>query len=162
VKFLLGTSVKKIGLSQTGGRAVDVQLASGLVLPADFIAINADLGYVYSKLLPSSRHSQALQRRSTSCSSIPFYGAFNERIPELRPHNVFLANAYRESFDAIFDGHHFPDDFSFYVNVPSQVDWTAAPDGNESVMVLVPVSHLTSGGDEVDAEKKTSRINWSL
>jgi phytoene desaturase (3,4-didehydrolycopene-forming) len=38
-----------------------------------FIAINADLVYAYSKLLPSSRHSQALQRRSTACSSISFY-----------------------------------------------------------------------------------------
>jgi phytoene desaturase (3,4-didehydrolycopene-forming) len=154
VKFLLGTTVKKIELSQTGDRAVGVRLESGRVLQADFIAINADLVYAYSKLLPSSRYSQALQRRSTSCSSISFYWEFSKRLPELRPRNVFLANAYRESFDAIFDEHRIPDDFSFYVNVPSRVDSTAAPEGKESVMVLVPVNHLTSGGDAVDAEKK--------
>ena len=36
-----------------------------------------------------------------------------------------------------------PEDPSFYVNVPSHIDPTAAPSGCSTVVVLVPIGHLT-------------------
>lgn len=38
-----------------------------------------------------------------------------------------------------------PDDPSFYVNVPSRLDPTAAPEGKDALVILVPVGHLTPG-----------------
>ncbi|KAJ4327386.1 hypothetical protein N0V84_002157 [Fusarium piperis] len=40
--------------------------------------------------------------------------------------------------------HLIPTEPSFYVNVPSRVDPSAAPEGKDSIVVLVPVGHLLS------------------
>jgi phytoene desaturase (3,4-didehydrolycopene-forming) len=116
------------------------------------VILNADLIYSYNELLPRSRYANALKRRSTSCSSISFFWAFDEILPQLRAHNIFLAEEYRESFDSIFDDHTLPAEPSFYVNVPSRVDSTAAPGGKETVVVLVPIGHLTSNEAHYDAQ----------
>ena len=63
-------------------------------------------------------------------------------IPELETHNVFLASEFKDSFDDIFKRQSIPKEPSFYVNVPSRIDPSAAPEGRDSVVVLVPVGHL--------------------
>jgi phytoene desaturase (3,4-didehydrolycopene-forming) len=69
----------------------------------------------------------------------------DKMIPELHTHNVFLADDYQDSFDDIFKRQQMPKEPSFYVNVPSRVDPTAAPEGRDSVVVLVPCGHLLEG-----------------
>jgi phytoene desaturase (3,4-didehydrolycopene-forming) len=81
-------------------------------------------------------------QKEGSCSSISFYWALSKTIPELTTHNIFLADAYRDSFDAIFKRQSIPKDPSFYVNLPSRIDPSAAPEGCDAVVVLVPVCHL--------------------
>ncbi len=66
-------------------------------------------------------------------------------IPELHTHNVFLADDFAESFDDIFKRQQIPTEPSFYVNVPSRIDPSAAPEGRDSVVVLVPCGHLMEG-----------------
>ncbi|KAE8149550.1 hypothetical protein BDV25DRAFT_130257 [Aspergillus avenaceus] len=134
--------VESILLSDTGS-ATGVRLASGTELHADTVVINADLVYAYNELLPPSPQSRKLKQRPASCSSISFFWGFSESLPYLQTHNVFLADEYRESFDAIFAHHQIPNDPSFYVNVPSRIDSSAAPCDKETVVVLVPVGHLT-------------------
>jgi phytoene desaturase (3,4-didehydrolycopene-forming) len=84
-------------------------------------------------------------------------------IPSLNAHNIFLvgrnavekrkwgvkltpsqAEDYKGSFDDIFKSHSMPREPSFYVNVPSRVDPSAAPEGKDTIVVLVPVGHLLS------------------
>jgi phytoene desaturase (3,4-didehydrolycopene-forming) len=62
--------------------------------------------------------------------------------PELETHNVFLASEFQDSFDDIFKRQIIPKEPSFYVNVPSRIDPSAAPEGKDSIVVLVPVGHL--------------------
>lgn len=112
------------------------------MISADLVVVNADLVHAYNHFLPPSGRGDCLKGRATSCSSISFFWSFSEQIPQLRPHNVFIAGEYRKSSDVIFDEHGVPEDPSFYVNVPSRVDDSAAPAGKDSVMVLVPVGHL--------------------
>ncbi|OQO00678.1 Phytoene desaturase [Cryoendolithus antarcticus] len=142
VVYRLSTGVKRILVDGPGGSARGVVLESGEVVEADVVVNNSDLVYAYSELLPESTYSAALKKREGSCSSISFYWALNGKVPELQAHNIFLAEDYRESFDSIFKKHLIPDQPSFYVNVPSRVDPSAAPEGCESVVVLVPVGHL--------------------
>lgn len=68
-----------------------------------------------------------------------------QRIPELHTHNVFLADEYQDSFDDIFKRQQIPKEPSFYVNVPSRIDQSAAPEDRDSVVVLVPCGHLLEG-----------------
>lgn len=44
------------------------------------------------------------------------------KMPEFHVHNIFLAEAYQDSFDDIFKRHLLPEDPSFYINVPSRID----------------------------------------
>ncbi|KAF3481706.1 phytoene dehydrogenase [Arthroderma uncinatum] len=142
VEYRLNEPVSSIQLSEDGRTATGVKLSSGEILNADTVVINADLVYAYNELLPPSSLAKSLQKRPSSCSSISFFWSFDRIVPELRTHNIFLADEYRESFDAIFKDHKIPSDPSFYVNVPSRIDPTAAPHGKDAVVVLVPVGHL--------------------
>jgi phytoene desaturase len=63
-------------------------------------------------------------------------------IPQLGTHNVFLAGDYRGSFAQIFHDHTLPDNPSFYVHAPARVDLAAAPPGEDTLFVLVPVGHM--------------------
>ncbi|KAL8820810.1 MAG: hypothetical protein Q9223_001034 [Gallowayella weberi] len=142
VKYRLSTSVSSVKLDSTGKRATGVTLENGEIVSADVVIVNADLVYAYTNLLPQTSHSRALQKRSTSCSSISFYWAMDRKISELTTHNVFLAEQYRESFDEIFKQGLMPKEASFYLHVPSRTDPTAAPEGKDAIAVLVPVGHM--------------------
>ena len=148
VTYRLNTSISRILLSEDGVRAKGIVLENGETLTADIVIVNADLIYAYTNLLPPTAYSKSLTQREASCSSISFYWALNKQIPELSAHNIFLAEDYRESFDSIFKKHQIPDQPSFYVNVPSRVDPSAAPSGCDSVVVLVPVGHLLDSASE--------------
>ena len=76
--------------------------------------------------------------------------------PQLSAHNIFLAEKYRESFDDIFRKQQIPEQPSFYLNVPSRVDTTAAPNGKDSMVVLLPVGHLLdeAEGRGIDSVRK--------
>ena len=126
-------------------RATGVTLASGEVLNADIVLMNADLVYAYNNLLPPSPEAAKLSARPASCSSISFYWSVDKVMPELHTHNVFLADDYKDSFDDIFKRQLIPKEPSFYVNVPSRVDPSAAPDGKDTIVVLVPCGHLLEG-----------------
>ncbi|PNS19586.1 Phytoene desaturase [Sphaceloma murrayae] len=142
VEYRFSTPVSKILLSPDGGQAVGVLLPSGERLTADVVINNSDLVYAYQNLLPPTPYAKSLAKRPTSCSSISFYWALDRKVPELSAHNIFLADEYRESFDNIFKKHLIPNEPSFYVNVPSRVDDTAAPEGKDTLVILVPVGHL--------------------
>ncbi|TKA26073.1 Phytoene desaturase [Friedmanniomyces endolithicus] len=148
VEYRLDTAVERIVLDESGSRAVGVRLESGEVLEADVVVNNSDLVYAYTQLLAPAEnagptpYAESLAQRPASCSSISFYWGLSEKVPGLEAHNIFLADEYKESFDSIFKKHLIPDAPSFYVNVPSRVDGSAAPEGKDSVVVLVPVGHL--------------------
>ena len=173
VVYRMETAVTRILLSEDGGKAVGVEVEGGERLMADVVVNNSDLVYAYTNLLdhaapsataaatsPSARdppspprnpptpYAKSLQNRPASCSSISFYWALSRTVPELSAHNIFLADEYKESFDSIFKKHLIPDEPSFYVNVPSRVDPTAAPEGKDTVVVLVPVGHLVDEEEE--------------
>ncbi|KAB8265010.1 hypothetical protein BDV32DRAFT_145044 [Aspergillus pseudonomiae] len=138
--------------------ATGVCLASGETLNADLVIVNADLTYAYNNLLPGSTYGTNLQKRDTSCSCISFFWSFSTTIPELQSHNVFLAQEYRESFDKIFKENKVPLEPSFYLHVPSRLDKTAAPEGKDAVIVLVPVGHLPQGTNNEGTNERNMRM----
>ncbi|KAI1091955.1 phytoene dehydrogenase [Rostrohypoxylon terebratum] len=146
VEYRLDAPVKRILTREDGTTARGVELESGETLDADVVVVNADLVYAYSNLFPQTpstqRYAKSLKKRDGSCSSISFYWALDRKVPKLQTHNIFLADDYRESFDAIFDRKELPQEPSFYVNVPSRIDPSAAPPDRDAVIVLVPTGHL--------------------
>ncbi|KAK4555274.1 ATP-binding cassette transporter CGR1 [Recurvomyces mirabilis] len=166
VEFRMGCEVERILLDQSGGKASGVRLRGGEVLVADVVVNNSDLVYAYTNLLApdtgsgtltkATPYAESLSQREASCSSISFYWGLSQQVPALSTHNIFLADQYKESFDSIFKKHLIPDEPSFYVNVPSRVDGSAAPQGKDSIVVLVPVGHLVDGQANQIASQHTN------
>ncbi|KAI0007019.1 hypothetical protein F4779DRAFT_527696 [Xylariaceae sp. FL0662B] len=145
-RYRLNAPVKQILTRPDGKTARGVELESGEILEADVVVVNADLVYAYSELFPQTaatqRYGASLRQRDGSCSSISFYWSLSRKVPELQTHNIFLADEYRESFDAIFERQSLPEEPSFYINVPSRIDASAAPEGRDAIIALVPTGHL--------------------
>lgn len=127
---------------------------------ADIIVCNADLVYTYNHLLPKSAYGTKLGEKAVlTSSSISFYWGLSRKLPELDVHNVFLAKDYKASFDTVFQQQILSDDPFFYVNVPSRIDESAAPDGKETVVVLLPIAHITENNkDCLDEWVKRARF----
>jgi len=70
------------------------------------------------------------------------YLGVNRKVEQLVHHNLFLDDDWGNGFDSIFDrnNHIWPETPSYYVNVPSRTDPTAAPEGGDTLFVLIPLS----------------------
>jgi phytoene desaturase len=150
VEFIYQSPVKRIIIENSIAKGV--MLENGEKLTADIILANADLPYVYRQLLPDPSQSHKLQKKKYTCSTIMFYWGLDKVFPQVQHHNVFLSDDYRGSFSTIFDKHSLPVEPSFYVHAPTRTDPTAAPPGEDTLFVLVPVGHLA---DEVEQDWST-------
>ena len=140
VQFRFNSPVEAIEVNEN--HASGVRLMDGSILAADVVVANADLPYVYQNLLPNSDMGRRLEDGRYTCSAITFYWGVNKVYPQLQTHNVFLSTEYRASFERIFRNYTLPDDPSFYVHAPARIDPIAAPAGQDTLMVLVPVGHM--------------------
>ena len=77
-----------------------------------------------------------------------FYWGVDKEYPQIAHHNVFLGGDYKASFDQIFHDHTLPDVPSFYVHAPARTDKAAAPKGQDTLYVLVPVGHLDARAEQ--------------
>jgi phytoene desaturase len=151
VTFHLNSPVEEVVVSK--GRASGVRVG-GEEIGADAVLVGADLPYAYRELLGGSADGDfKLRRREKleyTASAFMLYLGIDRRLDHMLHHNFFLSGRYRENFEAIFGDHTLPDDPSFYAVVPSKTEPRMAPQGKESLFVLVPVPHL---GDQVDWER---------
>ncbi len=140
VEFQYNSPVEKILVKN--GRATGVALQGGRVLSADAVVANADLGYVYRRLLPDDGMSSRMDRMEYGCSTVMFYWGLDRQYPQLGPHNLFFSSDYRRSFDGIFKELSLPEQPNFYIHAPVRVDPSMAPDGHEALVIAVPVGHI--------------------
>ncbi|VVC39977.1 Carotenoid/retinoid oxidoreductase,Amine oxidase,FAD/NAD(P)-binding domain [Cinara cedri] len=154
-KFNYNSDVQEIIIDERGV-AKGIKLNNGDTVDGDIVICNADLVYAYNKLLPKTSYAEKLRNKQFTSSSISFYWSMNEIIPQMAVHNIFLAEHYKPSFDQIFKDHTLPDFPSFYINVPSRIDPTAAPEDKDTIVVLVPVGHISNNPD-IDFDKLIKR-----
>ena len=140
VKFVYNTPVKRLKVS--GSKVEGIELQDGRELTADIFVGNADLPYIYKELLPDAAEAKKLDEKLYTCSTIMFYWGVDKEYGQIAHHNVFLGGDYKASFDEIFNDHTLPEVPSFYVHAPARTDQAAAPNGQETLYVLVPVGHL--------------------
>jgi len=146
VKFIYNAPVKK--LTVDGSKIDSAVLDDGRTFRADIFIGNADLPYIYDQLLPDRAEAKKLDEKLYTCSTIMFYWGVDKQYPQIGHHNVFLGGDYKGSFDRIFKDHTLPDEPSFYIHAPTRTDESAAPEGQDTLYVLVPVGHLDSHGDQ--------------
>jgi phytoene desaturase len=145
VTFAFKAAVKQIELNDQ--RVSGVILEDGQRLEADAILANADLPYVYQDLLSGDPQAEQLARKRYSCSVISFFWGMDQEYRALGPHTLFLADDYRANFDQINRGLTIPNNASLYVHAPSRLDPSMAPVGQDTLVAIVPVGHMTEHAD---------------
>lgn len=149
VSAILVDENKAATKSDNQRRIKGVQLASGELLTADVVVANPDLPYVYESLLEGQytgveqEAKQICEDLEYSCSMIEFCWSLKAPLSELTQHNVFLSSDYEGSWDRPCTVADFRerDSFNFYVHRPLYTDSSAAPAGEDNVMIELPIGN---------------------
>jgi phytoene desaturase (3,4-didehydrolycopene-forming) len=142
-------------------RGVYVQDEEGksIFLTADLVVVNADLPFATKSLL--SKQDENIEKYDWDdaldyCSGvIAFHWSIDKKLGDLNTHNVFLISESRSKAEASWRsvrsskvvGGHDVEPFNFYVHRASATDPTAAPEGCDSILVLVPSATLLRSAD---------------
>lgn len=133
---------------------------------------NADVGFTYSHLIRPEHRRKWTDRRvarlDQTMSSVVVYLGVRRRYPKLAHHTLILTKRYKELLADIFDRKVLADDFSLYLHAPTVTDSQMAPEGAESLYVLIPVPNLKADIDwEREEEPFVERVidfleRWGL
>jgi phytoene desaturase len=140
VNIKYGCGIKSISVN--GPKANGVILEDEKSVNADIIIANADLPYVYRELLPDRRRAARFDRMNYSCSAMVFHWGLDKKYPQLAHHNVFLSDTFRTGLKVIFKEKSADPDPSFYLHAPSRTDPGAAPEGGDTISIIVGIGHL--------------------
>jgi phytoene desaturase len=146
VEFTFDTAVDKIEVN--GKQARGVLLENGELLRADAVLANADLPYVYQDLLTGDPLARSLQRKRYSCSVISFFWGVDKVYERLGAHTLFLADDYRQNFKSTIDDLDLPANPSLYIHAPTRLDPSMSPPGEDTLIAIVPVGHLSENGEQ--------------
>ena len=146
VEFIFDATVERIEMNTRDVRGV--VLAEGGRLEAKAILANADLPYVYNDLLPDRNLAGRLIRKRFSCSVVSFFWGLDKAYEALGPHTLFLADDYRENFDRIIRDMGLPANPSLYIHAPARLDPAMSPPGEDTVIAIVPVGHMSENGGQ--------------
>jgi phytoene desaturase len=156
-KFYYNKPVTRIKVN--GNKAESVIFEDGSEIKADIIVANADLPYVYRKLLPDRRRSRRLDSMKYSCSAICFHWGLNKTYPQLGHHSVFLSDSFREGLHKIFRDKSVSDQPSFYIHAPARTDSLAAPENQDTLSFIVGTGHIDKmKNQDWNKLKETTRI----
>ncbi len=140
--------VTRIGVER--GHVTHVE-AAGTRFEADFVCSNGDVGHTYRDLIdPAHRRKwtdRKVEKIDYAMSCFLLYLGVRKKYPKLEHHTLILTERYKGLLDDIFRKKIVPDDFSMYLHVPTRTDPSMAPEGCESMYVLVPVANLQGGQD---------------
>jgi phytoene desaturase len=125
-----------------GNKAESLIFEDGTEIKADIIVANADLPYVYRKLLPDRGKSRRLDRMKYSCSAICFHWGLDKVYPQLGHHSVFLSDGFRKGLDSIFKDKSVSTNPSFYIHAPVRTDPSAAPADHDTLSFIVGAGHV--------------------
>lgn len=141
VEYRTGSGVSRI--ITENGRATGVELENGEYIRADVVLSNADMYHTETQLLSSKEQtypSTYWDSRTLAPSAFMLYLGVEGTYPQLAHHTLYFSKDWRQNFADIFDTPAWPNDPSLYVCAASQTDPALAPDGHETIFVLVPIA----------------------
>jgi len=140
VEFRYKSPVTQI---RTGNKKVEgVILGDGTFHSADVVIANADLPYVYQELLPRGREYNRIKRMGYTCSALVFHWGMDTVLPGLEQHNIYVSSDFKKNIEAVFKGNGLSEEPNFYVHSSARGDKSSAPEGEDSISVIVPVGHI--------------------
>jgi phytoene desaturase len=149
--------VEEVMIDPATRRATGVK-SGGKVFPVDAVVSNADFAHTMTKLIKPEHRKKwtdtKVHKLDYSMSAFLMYIGTKKKYPELLHHTLILSERYKELVKDIFDKKILPNDFSMYLHVPTRTDADMAPEGCESMYVLIPVANLASGLKWDDIKQK--------
>lgn len=161
---LIKCNQKVISLEQDGNKKITKVITESSSYDADLVVSNADVLHTY-KLLSSSDNKistrkKSLEKKSYSMSLfLLYFGLKKQYHDKLAHHTLILGTEYKELLDQIFNKRETPETLSMYLHIPSVSDPDMAPDGCESMYILVPVPNLSSDF-KWNSQKEKSLRDW--
>lgn len=142
VKFILNQPVKAIQVEKNIAKNVLTDKSS---YEADVVLVNADYPHCEMELLDEKYQTynpDYWDKKVMAPSAFVAYLGVNRKVEKLAHHNLFLEKDWESGFETLFDPKKatWPGRPSYYVNVPSKTDKSAAPPGKESLFILVPLA----------------------
>jgi len=78
-----------------------------------------------------------------------FYVGFDKKIENVEHHTLFFDVSFEKHAEAIYDKPDWPEEPLFYASFPSKTDDSAAPEGKEAGIFLIPLAPGISDTDEI-------------
>jgi len=141
-EFKLDHEVKKIEVKD--GKARSLMTKHGRY-PTDLVIANSDYPVTELNLLDEeyrTYNQKYWDKKKFAPSAFVAYVGIDKQIDEILHHTLILDKDWADNFDEIFesDNPSWPKNPSYYVNVPSKTDPGLAPDGSETLFILVPLA----------------------
>jgi phytoene desaturase len=138
-KIFLNQNVNEIVLDHHVAKGIKV---NNKIIPADIIVTNADFPWAVKNLIKddTSRgkyHLKKLSNMSYSSSVFIMYLGLDKKY-QTPVHSLKFASDFKKNIEDLFQSQ-VPDDPSFYMYSPTQIDDSIAPKDNEILYILVPV-----------------------
>lgn len=146
VQRVMGRRVTRI-LAE-GGRATAVKLDDGREIMAAGVVSNCDVRRTYGELLKGTDGAALEHRRiaanfQPSCSAFVLHLGLRTQYDQLAHHNFVLSRDSREEYDDIYRTGIPARDPTLHITAPSRTDASQAPDGCESLSILVHTPALS-------------------
>ena len=159
-KFQFNESVELLEVHKKHVKRV---ITSKGIYEPDLVIVNAD--YAHSELDLLTKENRTYnedywEKRVLAPSALVAYVGIDTEMESLVHHNLFLEKDWAEGFDTLFDPKKadWPKNPSYYVNIPSKTDKTAAPSGSDTLFILVPLAP----GIEDTPEKRDELYNYIM
>ncbi|TDN84705.1 phytoene desaturase [Salegentibacter sp. 24] len=115
---------------------------NGKQIKADYILSGADYHHTET-LLPEYKRQYKesyWQKKTFAPSALLFFAGFNKKLENVTHHTLFFDTDFEKHAKAIYDDAQWPENPLFYASFPSVTDDTAAPDGKEAGIFLIPLA----------------------
>jgi phytoene desaturase len=141
-KIHLNQNVEEIIIEKGVAKGIEIQ---DEVKTSDTILSNADFPWTMKNLIKEKQYKgkytdKKIDKMAYSSSSFIMYLGLDKKYPTT-VHQIHFANDFKKNICDLFEGV-VPEDPSYYLYSPTQIDSDLAPEGKEVLYVLVPVPSL--------------------
>jgi phytoene desaturase len=158
VNIITGCGVNKLVVENNV--ITGVETTNGII-EADVVVSGADYEHTESLLENKYRNydSRYWNSRTFAPSALLFFLGINKKFKNMLHHDLFFDEPFDAHASAIYDNPEWPERPLFYINVPSITEKAMAPEGCESVTILVPLAPGLKDTEEIREEYYHSILN---
>ncbi|MFZ9692841.1 MAG: phytoene desaturase family protein, partial [Phycisphaerales bacterium] len=137
------------------GKATGVRTSDGAVHDADLVIYNGDVT-ARDALLPDvpDAFPWRLRPLRTTMSAHMMYLGTNRKFEKLLHHTLVVGDDYHGFIKDVTRDRRMPRSNAVYIHAPSRTEPAMAPEGGDSIAILLPVPNLRSGDDWREAEPR--------